>query len=78
MSVQNYDEPYNMCKDSKLSEHYQWAVQDFQQFKAARYLLGREFLATRSRDEIVYVVFGKPYSLYDPELKKIRAYSRLF
>ncbi|GAK60785.1 hypothetical protein U27_00683 [Candidatus Vecturithrix granuli] len=55
-------------KDSKLSEHYQCAVRDFQQFKAARYRLGREFLATRDLNDIVYVVFGKPYSLYDPEL----------
>jgi predicted CoA-substrate-specific enzyme activase len=55
-------------KGSRLVEHYDEAVQDFQDFKAARYRLGREFLAARSRDEVVYVVFGKPYTLYDPAL----------
>jgi predicted CoA-substrate-specific enzyme activase len=52
----------------KLAEYYQQAVEDFKQFKTARYALGKMFLEARSNDEIVYVVFGKPYSIYDPAL----------
>ena len=58
--------PY--IKDSRLSECFQQAIEDFKAFKAARYRLGKEFLASRNDDDMVYVIFGKPYSMYDPEL----------
>ncbi len=58
--------PY--LRDSKLSEYFQQAVKDFLHFKSERYRLGREFLASRNEEDMVYVIFGKPYSLYDPEL----------
>ena len=55
-------------KEHRFSEHFQQAVQDFQHFKTKRYRLGQQFLKARNQDEIVYVVFGKPYNLYDSEL----------
>ncbi len=62
----------------KLKECYQQAVEDFKRLREARYALGTKFLESRGRNDTVYVVFGKPYTLYDPELnmhlfKKMRA-----
>ncbi len=55
-------------RDVKLKEYYRQAVEDFKQFKGSCYALGKTFLEARSYDNIVYVIFGKPYSIYDPAL----------
>ncbi|TAN39066.1 MAG: hypothetical protein EPN25_12585 [Nitrospirae bacterium] len=53
---------------ARLKECYRSAVEDFKRHREARYSLGRQFLEGRSIDDTVFVVFGKPYTVYDPEL----------
>lgn len=53
---------------ARLKECYRSAVEDFKEHRKARYSLGKKFLEDRGSDDTVYVVFGKPYTVYDPEL----------
>jgi len=63
---------------ARLKECYRSAVEDFQKHREARYSLGKKFLEDRGSDDTVFVIFGKPYTVYDPELnmnlfKKLQA-----
>ncbi|MEO5356443.1 MAG: acyl-CoA dehydratase activase [Nitrospirae bacterium YQR-1] len=58
--------PY--IKGVRLTDYFQKAVEDFKKYKEARYTLGRGFLNAYGGNDTIYVIFGKPYSLYDPEL----------
>jgi predicted CoA-substrate-specific enzyme activase len=52
----------------RLKECYRSAVEDFKRHREARFRLGQKFLDDRSAEDTVFVVFGKPYTVYDPEL----------
>ena len=63
---------------ARLKECYRFAVEDFKRHRETRYSLGKKFLESRCSDDTVFVVFGKPYTVYDPELnmdlfKKLQA-----
>lgn len=52
----------------RLKECYRLAVEDFTRHREIRYSLGKRFLEERGSEDTVFVVFGKPYTVYDPEL----------